>query len=183
MPDPVKRYTATIDPALPILAIDLGYSAKMPSCGFTHSGAATLQSLHFGDAINRSRILLEQEGTHTIILEAVLSTYHTPAGNPDIRGDFEKGRGWYYGPGVSTYAAALRFLQVLDAQIPPEIAPIPLVEGFLSYKKTRSEHSEDARRLLSEFHTAERFQARAGSEAVSHKIAGLPMILRYNAPR
>jgi hypothetical protein len=37
---------------------------------------------------------------------------------------------------------------------------IPLVEGFLSYKKTRTHHCDDARRLLDEFKTAERFEAR-----------------------
>ena len=179
----MKRYTATVDPALPILAIDLGYSAKVPSCGFTHNGADTLKSLHFGDAIGETRALLEKRGPHVIVLEAVLSTYHAPNGNPDIRGDFEKGRGWYYGPGVSTFAAAIRFLAVLDALLPRKIAPIPLVEGFLSFKKTRCEHSEDARRLLSEFQTAERFQARAGSEAISPEIDGVPMIMRYNAPK
>ncbi|NBB80896.1 MAG: hypothetical protein GVY36_15850 [Verrucomicrobia bacterium] len=179
----MKRYTASIDPALPILAIDLGYSAKMPSCGFTHSGTKTLRSLRFGDVIGETCALLKKKGPHLLILEAVLSTYHGPDGNPDIRGDFEKGRGWYYGPGVSTYAAAIRFLAVLDAELPPKIAPIPLVEGFLSFKKTRSQHSEDARRLLSEFQTAERFHPRASSEAISPQIEGLPVILRYNAPK
>lgn len=179
----MKRYTATINPDLPILAIDLGYSAKMPSCGFTHSGASSLKSLHFGAAIHEACALLKEAGPHLIILEAVLSTYHAPDGNPDIRGDFEKGRGWYYGPGVSTYAGALRFLNVLDTQLPRNIPPIPLVEGFLSFKKTRSQHSEDARRLLSEFQIAERFEARTGSEAISPLLEGVPMILRYNAPK
>jgi hypothetical protein len=178
----VKRYTATLRPRLPLLAIDLGYSAKMPSCGFTHSGARTLRSLHFGDAINEAADLLNAAGPHCIVLEAALSTYHSPNGNPDIRGDFEKGRGWYYGPGVSTYAAALRFLSELDQRLPEKIAPIPVVEGFLSFKKTRSEHSEDARRLLSEFPTAERFAARPGSEPISPQIDGVPLILRYNRP-
>lgn len=179
----MKRYTATIDSTLPILAIDLGYSAKMPSCGFTHTGASSLQSLHFGEAVRQACELIQQAGPHLIILEAVLSTYHNADGNPDIRGEFEKGRGWYYGPGVSTFAGALRFLTVLDAQLPRKIAPLPLVEGFLSFKKTRSQHSEDARRLLSEFQTAERFDARPGSEAISPQIKGVPGIVRYNAPK
>ncbi len=179
----MKRYTATLQPGLPILAIDLGYSAKLPSCGFTCSGDPALRSLHFGAAIEAAAALLIENGPHTLILEAVLSTYHSPSGNPDIRGDFEKGRGWYYGPGVSTYAGALRFLTVLDQKLPKAIAPIPLVEGFLSFKKTRSQHSEDARRLLSEFPTAERFQARPGSEPISPQIDGVPAILRYNAPK
>ena len=59
---------------------------------------------------------------------------------------------------------------------------IPLVEGFLSYKKTRTHHCDDARRLLDEFKTAERFEARQGSEPLSPQIAGIPLILRYNAP-
>ena len=178
----MRRYTANTDPTLPIIAIDMGYSANTRSCGFVHSGTVETQTLRFGECISATVDLLKQQGPHQLILEAVLSTYHRPDGNPDIRGEFEKGRGWYYGPGVATYAAALRFLQVLDQQLPKAIAPIPLVEGFLSYKKTRTQHCDDARRLLEEFETAERFQAREGSEALSDQVAGIPLIIRYNAP-
>ena len=129
-----------------------------------------------------ARHLIEEKGNHTIILEAVLSTYHRPNGNPDIRGDFEKGRGWYYGPGVSTFAAAIRFLQVLDQTLPEGNRPIPLVEGFISYKKIRSQHSDDAWRLLKEFFTAERFKARTGSLPIISEIEGIPSIVRYNHP-
>jgi len=179
----VKRYTAQIDTKLPIIAIDVGYSAKTRSCGYTHSGTTQTRNLYFGECIDATRDLLVQKGAHLLILEAVLSTYHHPNGNPDIRGDFEKGRGWYYGPGVSTFAAAIRFLQILDQQLPKTIAAIPLVEGYLSYKKTRTEHCDDARRLLSEFETAERFNARVGSEAIASNIEGVPSILRFNSPR
>jgi hypothetical protein len=178
----VKRYTSDIDPTLPIIAIDMGYSANTRSCGFSHSGSTETQTLRFGDCITTTVELLKQQGPHLLILEAVLSTYHRPDGNPDIRGDFEKGRGWYYGPGVATYAGALRFLQVLDQRLPKAMQAIPLVEGFLSYKKTRTQHCEDARRLLQEFETAERFQAREGSEVLSAQVAGIPLIIRYNAP-
>ena len=125
---------------------------------------------------------IEEKGKHTIVLEAVLSTYHRPDGNPDIRGDFEKRRGWYYGPGVSTFAAAIRFLQVLDQKLPEGIRPIPIVEGFLSYKKIRTQHADDAQRLLKEFYTAERFKARSGSEPIISEIEGMPSIVRYNNP-
>ena len=178
----MKRYTAHIDTTLPIIAIDMGYSANNRSCGFAHSGALATRTLHFGECITATHELITQHGRHQLVLEAVLSTYHRADGNPDIRGDFEKGRGWYYGPGVATFAAALRFLQVLDQQLPKAISPIPLVEGFLSYKKTRTQHCDDARRLLEEFDTAERFQAREGSEALSDQVAGIPLIIRYNAP-
>ncbi|MDB2682043.1 hypothetical protein N9Z14_05550 [Opitutales bacterium] len=114
----VTRFSAVSDPALPIIAIDLGYSANSRSCGFAHSGTKETQTLRFGECISSTVELLKQQGRHQLILEAVLSTYHRFDGNPDIRGDFEKGRGWYYGPGVATLAAALRFLHVLDQQLP-----------------------------------------------------------------
>lgn len=178
----MKRYTASIDTSLPILAIDIGYSAQTASCALTDSGSRKTQTMQFGECIETTRHLIEKKGKHTIILEAVLSTYHRPSGNPDIRGDFEKGRGWYYGPGVATFAAAIRFLQVLDQKLPKDIRPIPIVEGFLSYKKTRTQHADDAQRLLQEFFTAERFKARSGSEPITPEIEGIPSIVRYNRP-
>jgi hypothetical protein len=178
----MKRYTASIDTQLPIIGIDIGYSAQTASCALTDSGSRSTQTMQFGECIETTRHLIEKNGRHTIILEAVLSTYHRPGGNPDIRGDFEKGRGWYHGPGVATFAAAIRFLQVLDQKLPKEIRPIPIVEGFLSYKKTRTQHADDAQRLLKEFFTAERFKARSGSEPIISEIDGIPSIVRYNHP-
>lgn len=178
----MKRYSATIDDCLPIIAIDLGYSTRNASCALTYTGSTDTQTLQFGECIESTRQLIEQGGRHTLILEAVLSTYHRPDGNPDIRGDFEKGRGWYYGPGVSTFAAAIRFLKVLDQNLPEDLRPITLVEGFLSYKKTRTQHADDAQRLLDEFRTAERFEAKHGSEPILPEIEGTPRIVRYNRP-
>jgi hypothetical protein len=178
----MKRYTASIDTSLPILAIDIGYSAQTASCALTDSGSRKAQTMQFGECIETTRHLIDKKGKHTIILEAVLSTYHRSGGNPDIRGDFEKGRGWYYGPGVATFAAAIRFLQVLDQKLPKDIRPIPVVEGFLSYKKTRTQHADDAQRLLKEFFTAECFKARSGSEPIIPEIEGIPSIVRYNHP-
>ena len=108
--DMEQRYTARLDPSLPVIAIDLGYSAKQKSTGMAHSHSEQVEALSFGQCIEAVAHLLETHGRHTLILEAVLSTYHGSDGNPDIRGQFEKGRGWYYGPGVTTFAAALRFL-------------------------------------------------------------------------
>ena len=178
----MRRYTASIDNNLPIMAIDIGYSAQTASCALTYSYTRETQTIQFGECIETARHLIEEKGKHTIILEAVLSTYHRPDGNPDIRGDFEKGRGWYYGPGVSTFAAAIRFLQVLDQKLPEGIRSIPIVEGFLSYKKIRSQHSDDAKRLLKEFFTAKRFKARSGSLPIISEIEGIPSIIRYNHP-
>ena len=176
------RYTSTIDAELPRLAIDLGYSAKARSCGMAHTHETAVYSLSFGACIEKTVNILKTSGRHTLILEAVLSTYHQDNGNPDIRGDFEKGRGWYYGPGVCTYAAAMRFLKEIDARLPYSLNTIPLVEGFLSYKKTRTEHTQDARRMLEEFEIAETFEPRLGSQPLSRSIRGIPVIKRYNKP-
>lgn len=178
----MKRYSAQIDESLPILGIDLGYSAKLPSCGFAHGDCPTPTSVDFGGVIGLTRDLFLATGIHIVVLEAVLSTYHAANGNPDIRGSFEKGRGWYHGPGVTTYAAAVRFLSVLDKELPHSMRPVPLVEGFLSFKKARSAHSDDADRLVREFSEAERFVARSGSEPILSRIDGVPLIYRYNKP-
>ena len=174
-------FTAEISTTLPRLAIDLGYSATQASCGIAATQGET-QTLEFGESIQWTADYLRNKGPHLIILEAVLSTYHRPDGNPAIRGEFEKGRGWYHGPGVSTYAAALRFLQQL-VPILPDCRPLPLVEGFLSYKPIKTIHAHDAQRLLEEFETAERFIPCPGSEPISRAIKGIPEIRRYNPPK
>lgn len=177
----MSRYTAQINDSLPRLGIDLGYSNAQKSCGIAHGGLETAFSCEFGAAIDYTAQLIQAHGPHIIILEAVLSTYHNAAGNPEIRGTFEKGRGWYHGPGVTTFAAALRFLEALDQRIPAS-APLPLIEGFLSYKTSRTQHQDDAQRLIDEFAHAERFHAATGSEPIHRQISGIPEIRRYNAP-
>jgi|TARA_B110000093_G_scaffold183183_1_gene232584 hypothetical protein len=178
----MKRYTKQLEPDLPLLAVDLGYSARSKSCGVAWSGGAVVQSLEFGECIEAVAQQLSNVGRHTLILEAVLSTYHAIQGNPMIRGEFEKGRGWYHGPGVTTFAAALRFVCELDRVLPNDLRPIPLVEGFLSYKPVRTAHSEDALRLLVEFDQAECFEALAESEPICDLLDGVPQIRRYNKP-
>ena len=178
----MQRYTTRLESSLPLLAVDLGYSARSKSCGVAWADGTVVQSFEFGECIQAVAQQLSTGGRHTLILEAVLSTYHTIEGNPMIRGDFEKGRGWYHGPGVSTFAAALRFVRELDRVLPNDLRPIPLVEGFLSYKPVRTAHSEDARRLLAEFNHAECFEALSGSEPICDLIDGVPQIRRYNKP-
>lgn len=177
---PAKIFTAKLQPKLPLLAIDLGYSATQASCGIAASHSEN-HTLEFGASIQWTADYLREHGPHVLILEAVLSTYHRPDGNPAIRGEFEKGRGWYHGPGVSTYAAALRFLQQLAPKL-PDSSPLPLVEGFLSYKPVKTTHAHDAQRLLQEFEHAERFSPCSGSEPICPLIHGIPEVRRYNKP-
>jgi hypothetical protein len=175
-------FTATMTTDLPILAIDLGYSANNRSCGFAHSDDRESHNMRFGDCIEATVQRLKIAGPHLLILEAVLSTYHRPDGNPDIRGEFERGRGWYYGPGVATYAGAQRFLLQLEKRLPKLDHPIPLVEGLLSFKKHRTEHCDDARRMLEAFETAEQHEAQTGSEPILPSIDGAPRIYKFNQP-
>ncbi|MEM1221482.1 MAG: hypothetical protein AAGH40_01855 [Verrucomicrobiota bacterium] len=173
------RYITTIDPSLPRIAVDLGYSANSKSCAIAHSLSEETEELFFGECIDATAQILKKTGPATLILEAVLSTYHRADGNPDIRGSFEKGRGWYYGPGVSTFAAAIRFLSQLNKKLPRNL-PVSLVEGFLSYKPRKTEHTEDAFRLLKEFDTAECFSPCSGSLPILKEISSPPEIRRYN---
>jgi hypothetical protein len=174
------RFTNKITEGLPLLAIDLGYSATQASCGIaTHEGVS--KSLQFGDAIAWTAAYLNQNEPHILIIEAVLSTYHRLDGNPTIRGNFEKGRGWYHGPGVTTFAAAQRFLSQLEPAL-TTIGQIPLVEGFLSYKTTKTSHTDDAYRLITEFKSAECFSPCKGSQAILATIDSPPQIRRYNPP-
>lgn len=175
------RYTTFTDAELPLLGIDLGYSATAKSCGVACSENDDAHALSFGDCVSYIAQQIHEHGPCILILEAVLSTYHTLEGNPAIRGEFEKGRGWYHGPGVTTFAAALRFLDQLHKQLPATIQ-LPLVEGFLSYKPKRTTHETDARRLVEEFSTAERFFPHEHSQPICPNIKGIPEIKRYNEP-
>jgi hypothetical protein len=176
----MKRFTAKRIPELGLIAIDLGYSSVAKSCGIAASGETEASEHSFGKCIEVVTQRLIENEPSTLILEAVLSTYHNREGNPAIRGDFEKGRGWYHGPGVSTFAAAIRFLGELDHALPPGIRPIPLIEGFLSYKPSKTSHRSDAQRMLTEFTSAECFIPCSGSEPITDQIEGVPEILRFN---
>lgn len=178
----MHRFTAKLQPSLPVIAIDLGYSNRLPSCGFVSSSEKGAKELTFGDCVNETARLIEQQGPHTLIIEAVLSTYHNADGNPEVRGDWEKGRGWYHGPGATTFAAALQFLRQLDLFLPRSIKGIPLIEGFLSYKTTRTKHSDDATRMLTECDSAERFQPVTGTEPIGHLIDGVPEVRKFHPP-
>jgi hypothetical protein len=72
-----------------------------------------IEELTFGNAINAVKNWIDRNGSCILIVEAVLSTFHNKERNPDIRDDFENRRGWYYGPRVVTFTAAMRFLKIL----------------------------------------------------------------------
>ena len=160
---------------VPHVVIDLGYSHDATSCGIMHAGIKEPSALQFGTTIKEVATLVEQLGTCVLILEAVLSTYHDEHGNPDIRGDFEKGRGWYYGPGVVTYAAAIRFLRILHQKCSTN-ATVYLAEAFLSFKERRSRHSEDARIIFDSFYETHIESLKHGTEPILDIIDGIPSV-------
>lgn len=159
----------------PHLVIDLGYSRDKASCGIMHAGIKESATLQFGATIKEVARLVDKFGTCILILEAVLSTYHDEHGNPDIRGDFEKGRGWYYGPGVATYAAAIRFLRIIHQKCSNN-ATVYLAEAFLSFKKKRSHHSDNARIIFDSFWNTHSESLNDGPEPILDFIEGIPSV-------
>ncbi|MGH8503227.1 MAG: hypothetical protein ACREVE_12290 [Gammaproteobacteria bacterium] len=82
---------------MPIIAVDIGYSAKARSCGIAWSGHESPICLHFGNAVRKVADLYVTLEQPVLVVEAALSTFHQPNDNPDLRGSFEEGRGWYWG--------------------------------------------------------------------------------------
>jgi len=168
-------------PSLPLVVVDLGYSAKAKSCGLAWTGGKSPIQVRFGEAI---ALAAEQLGTlrePVLVLEAVLSTFHNRVGNPEIRGDFEKGRGWYWGPGAVSLVSACRFLQQLAAKLTGS-KRVLLAEAFLSNKPRRTGHSEDAATILDDFWSRESEALRHGVEPVLDLIEGVPPVRVFKAP-
>lgn len=163
----------------PLVAIDLGYSHKAASCGIMHSGLKEPAMLQFGPTIEEVIRLTENTDRLVLILEAVLSTYHDEHGNPDIRGGFEKGRGWYYGPGVATYAAAVRFLRILRRKCTGN-SIVYLAEAFLSFKKKPSSHCNDALIIFNSFWDTPTQRLKDGTEPILDFINGIPNVRVFN---
>jgi len=159
----------------PLVVVDLGYSANQRSCGLAWTGASGGVEVQFGQAVVRTQKLLAALESPVLVLEAVLSTYHRADGNPDLRGDFERGRGWYWGAGVLTFAAALRFLKVLGQRLPPDMR-VWIAEAFLSNKSKRASHADDAMEILWSFWRTVPEQLRDGVEPASELIQGVPSI-------
>jgi len=163
---------------LPLMVVDLGYSARRPSCGLMHEGLSRPESLMFGECISAVRRRIEETGDGILVLEGVLSTYHDDRGNPDIRGSFEKRMGWYYGPGAVTLAAARQFLGELQKRAQVE-ATIYLVEAFLSFKHRHRSHCEDALTIFRHFREAPVQDLRPGCVPILPDVHGVPPVRSF----
>ena len=171
----ISYNTHNLQPSYKYIALDIGYSKEKPTCGMMYDGINEPIELTFGNAISAVKNKIEQYGACILIIEAVLSTFHNREGNPDIRGDFEKGRGWYYGPGVVTFAAAMRFLNILRNVVSID-ASVLLAEAFLSFKKGRSSHSKDAMIIYNRFWETKPEEIRDGTEPILEFISGVPSV-------
>ena len=119
-----------------LLVVDIGYSAKRSSCGLCWGNAPIERT--FGDAVATAAEVILDLKNPLLVIEAPLSTHHTPGGNPAVRGDFEAGRGWYHGAGATTCLAAMRFLDQLEQRLRRAglTEPVMIAEAFLSDKDT-----------------------------------------------
>lgn len=163
----------------PLIVIDLGYSAHAKSCGLCWGDIRRAEELQFGDAVRRVARLVSERTEPILVLEGVLSTYHAPSGNPDIRGNFERGRGWYWGPGVLSFAAAVRFLQQLNRMT--EGREIDIAEAFLSNKDTPTGHADGATLIHNRFWTTQPEELRDGVEPASPLVQDVPKVRVFRA--
>jgi hypothetical protein len=158
---------------IPIVVVDLGYSARRKSCGLYWTGAERPEELTFGNTIRSTAAIIKEKGHRLLVLEAPLSTFHATSGNPDVRGDFERGRGWYHGAGASTFAGAVRFLAALSELLTGELL---LAEAFLSNKDGPTAHGEDAVQIHDSFWRTLPVELEQGVEAGFPLISGIPSV-------
>ncbi len=161
-----------------LIVVDIGYSAKKKSCGLLWTSADKPVDMAFGEAIDKTVELLNSGSKYVLVLEAVLSTFHSPNGNPCIRGNFEQGRGWYYGPGVLSFVAAMRFLHEVAKGI--NLASVPLAEAFLSNKVSPTSHGSDARVIYEKFWHQAEVHLNRGVESGSAIIQGVPTVRDFS---
>jgi hypothetical protein len=137
----------------PLVVIDIGYSESDSSCGIWHDGAPIRNSCQFYRAIElvaaQLNAALARDVRPLLVIEAPLSRAHTARGNPTLRGDFEKKRGWYFGSGAMMALAAIRVLEMLSAKLTGDVW---IAEAFLSNKKgSKTPHWRDAMEIHTQF--------------------------------
>lgn len=168
--------------AASIIAVDLGYSASRATCGVASQASGISEQLQFGKAVDLVVELVNREPAKpVVVLEGVLSTRHGASGNPIIHGEFERGRGWYWGPGAVSFLAALRFLGQLEEKLGAHFC-IPLAEAFLSNKPHATRHSDDASEIARSFWDITPESFNDGCEPILKSIKGVPAVRVFGVP-
>ena len=183
MSTPKRRFQAFNDQVtdLPLIAVDLGYSAKAKTCGFASSLGGQPSNCMFGHCIQQTADAIKETspGPVLLVLEAVLSMRHDACtGNPIGRSELERGREWYRQPGVVTFASALRFLDVLQGLIPAR-PKVYVAEAFLSNKPTKTSHASDAATILLRFWKVPSIELPDDCEPASPHVRGVPSIREF----
>lgn len=163
---------------LGVIAVDLGYSSRRKSCGIARSETRDAKCFRFGEAIAFVADSLRDNAEQVLVLEAVLSTSHCEKGNPRDRGQFERGRSWYYGPGAVTFLAAARFLSELHRALPAG-QQVLLAEAFLSNKAERSRHDGDASLIATTFWKRPTELLIEGVEPITPLVMGVPPVKTF----
>lgn len=146
--------------ALPMIAVDMGFSGKSASTGYAFRVAGN-QETHsenktFACCLKSVAEKIGQVGDLILIIEAPLSAAFDSQENPQPRGAFEstpKPRWWSLGPGAAMSLAAMHFLKRLADQIPAD-RKCYLVEGYVV--GANSGHDADVAEALIQCACAER---------------------------
>jgi hypothetical protein len=183
-----------------VVAVDLGFAERDETCGLAwRCGAAPEEaaSTTFGGCIRRiAELVTAAEARAALIIEAPLSGCFNADGNPMARDygetrangrSLESGRGWYCGAGAIVALGAVFFLRRLRDALGKSDATIVLFEGFVSFKRKKSEHVDDARKLLEMFvgNETRGYTVRAPArgemitslEVLGEKAQGAPLVL------
>jgi hypothetical protein len=144
--------------SVPTMAVDLGFGASK-SCGLTWqnpNGEIRTRLVDFGQCVETVADFLSDNVDSTLIIEAPLSGLFDLSGNPRGRLPFEKvsidgksrSRYWYVQGGAVVALSAMFLLHRVAGLVTSESNIVNLVEGFVSFKTRRSDHTEDALALL-----------------------------------
>lgn len=156
------------------IVVDLGYSSSNNSCGIACENHEPFPAT-FGETVTFVKERVEEFENPLLILEAPLSTKHGEDGNPQLREEFEEGRGWWYGAGAVTLLSAKRILN----QLHKEGEVIHLAEAFLSHKEEPTSDKKDAEIIRTGFADAST-ELDEGWEVIHPSVDGVPPVYVFD---
>lgn len=131
--DSVSKATALR--ALPVMAVDLGFSGQARSCGVaaTHDAQpARPAAQRFGECVSTVIDFAREHHEVVLLVEAPLCASFDGRGNPAPRGAFERSpraRWWSLGAGAAMALAAQHFLSAIHHAVSG--STVHLAEGFV----------------------------------------------------
>ena len=134
--------------------VDIGFARDKASCGFAVDDSPP-EELTFGCLVQRTLDAVRSAPVPVnLLVEAPLSVAFNKDRNPTGRRIEKRGsqvRYWYLGPACVVLIATTYLLRHLHESLSqaPEVTPVRLFEGFVSFKERtgRSSHAEDVSAL------------------------------------